>query len=85
MKLIQDIFIAILIVFTFVNLVPMAYEVIGTYNYLLDYLIYVLIFRITFQYSFIDLRKDVTYLLLKIPYFYTVHDVEIEEVIEENE
>lgn len=85
MKLIQDIFIAILIVFTFVNLVPIAYDAIGTKTYLLDLLIYSLIFRITFQYSFIDLRKDVTYLLLKIPYFYTVHDVEIEEVIEENE
>ena len=85
MKLIQDIFIAILILFTFVNLVPIAYETIGTYNYLLDYLIYSLLFRIAFQYSFLDLRKDITFLLLKIPYFYTIQDVEIEEIIEENE
>lgn len=85
MKLIQDIFIAIIIVFTFANLVPIAYEVIGTYNYLLDLLIYSLIFRITFQYSFIDLRKDITYLLLKIPYFFTIQDVEIDEVIDKND
>jgi len=84
MKLIQDIFICILIIFAFSNLVPMAYEVIGTYNYLLDLLIYSLIFRVAFQYSFIDLRKDITYLLLKIPYFYTIHDVEVEEVIDED-
>lgn len=85
MKLIQDIFIAIIVVFTFANLIPIAYETIGTYNYLLDYLIYTLLFRIAFQYSFIDLRKDITFLLLKIPYFYTIYDVEVDEVIEENE
>ena len=85
MKLIQDIFTSIIIIFIFVILVPIAYDAIGTKTYLLDLLIYALIFRITFQYSFIDLRKDITYLLLKIPYFYTVEDVEVEEVIEENE
>lgn len=85
MKLLQDIFVAIICLFTFVILVPICYEYIGTYNYVLDYFIYALTFRVAFQYSFIDLRKDITYLLLKIPYFYTIEDVEIEEVIEENE
>jgi hypothetical protein len=85
MNLIKDLFFGLVVIFIFVVLVPISYELIGKYNRLLDYLYYAILFRIAFPYSFSDIRKDFLFLLYKIPYFFPIIDVEDYEIIEDNE